>query len=155
MSGSIREAEKARFVAKLGPMVRFREAEKARFVAQLGPVLRFSGCSAQRTAKCLWTVFRAWAWLGAGWAHGLPPGTCDHQPTFQKCEGSPANCSRSYAWRKPCAIRGIACRKPCAIIERVRSRGCSQIDKWLHHPLLHDQIVLDTSPIIFNGLSDH
>ena len=28
MSGSIREAKKARFVAKLGPMVRFREAVK-------------------------------------------------------------------------------------------------------------------------------
>ena len=35
-----------------------------------------------------------------------------------------------------------------AITERVRSRGCSQIDRWLHHPLLHDQIVLVTSPII-------
>ena len=101
MSGSIREAEKARFVAKLGPMVRFREAEKTRFVAQLGPMLRFSGCSAQRTAKCLRTVFRAWAWLGAGWAHGLPPGTCDHQPTFEKCEGSPASTSRSYAVEIP------------------------------------------------------
>ena len=34
-----------------------------------------------------------------------------------------------------------------AITERVRSRGCSQIDKWLHHPLLHE------SPIIFAGVS--
>ena len=101
MSGSIREAEKARFVAKLGPMVCFREAEKARFVAQLSPVLRFSGCSAKRTAKYLRTVFRAWAWLGAGGAHGLPPGACDHQPAFEKCEGSPAKGSRSYAVEIP------------------------------------------------------
>ena len=78
MSGSIREAEKARFVAKLGPMVRFREAEKTSFVAQLGPMLRFSGCSAKRTAKCLRTVFRAWAWLGARWRHGNPPRMTQH-----------------------------------------------------------------------------
>ena len=97
MPGSIREAEKAKLVAELGPMVRFRGAEKARFVAQLGPMLRFSGCSAKRTSKCLRTVFRAWAWLGARWAHGLAPGACDHQPAFEKCEGSPAKSSRSYA----------------------------------------------------------
>ena len=101
MSGSISEADKARFVAKLGPMLRFREAEKTRFVAQLGPMLRFSGRSAKRTAKCLRTMFRAWAWLGAGWAHGLAPGACDHQPTFEKCEGSPAKSSRSYAVEIP------------------------------------------------------
>ena len=34
------------------------------------------------------------------------------------------------------------------MIERISSRGCSQIDKLMHHPLLHDQIVLVTSPII-------
>ena len=101
MSGSIHEAEKAKFVARLGPMVRFREAEKARRVAQLGAMLRFSGCSAQSTAKRLRTVFRAWAWLGAGWAHGLAPGACDHQPTFEKCEGSPAKSSRTYAVEIP------------------------------------------------------
>ena len=84
MSGSIREAEKARFVAKLGPIVRFRDAEKTRFVAQLGPMPRFSGCSAKITAKCLRTVFRAWAWLGAGWAHGLAPWRTDKSSSKQE-----------------------------------------------------------------------
>ena len=37
------------------------------------PLLRFSGCAAIRAATCLRTVFRAWAWLGARWAHGQPP----------------------------------------------------------------------------------
>ena len=46
------------------------------------------------------------------------------------------------------ALQLTLCAQPCAITERVRSRGCSQIDKWLHHPLLHDQIVLVTSPMI-------
>ena len=39
---------------------RIREAANTRFVAQLGPMLRFSGCSAARAAKCLRTVLRAW-----------------------------------------------------------------------------------------------
>ena len=46
------------------------------------------------------------------------------------------------------ALQLTLCAQPCAITERVRSRGCSQIDRWLHHPLLHDQIVLVTSPMI-------
>ena len=41
---------------------------------------------------------------------------------------------------------GIAWWEPCAIT-RVRSRGCSQIDTWLYHPLLHE------SPIIFARVS--
>ena len=63
MSGSIREAEKARFVAKLGPMVRFREAEKTRFVAQLGPMLGFSRCSTKREQR---SVFGPCSALGHG-----------------------------------------------------------------------------------------
>lgn len=72
---SITEAEKARFVAL--PLVRLREAEKARSVAKLGPVMRFSGCSAKAVAKCIRTVVRAWAYLAAGWEHGLRPGSTD------------------------------------------------------------------------------
>ena len=39
-------------------MLRVREAAKERFIAQLGPMLRFSGCSARREAMCLLDLFR-------------------------------------------------------------------------------------------------
>ena len=49
MSGSIREAEKARFVAKLGPIVRFREEKRTPNGAQAS--LALWRCAEQRDER--------------------------------------------------------------------------------------------------------